>query len=150
MLRWTKSSPGPSPVTSLAGIRLSAHPTHRNFGDCRSAWRSKNVGSLLFMSWAQARFLRISSCKFFMVDILEWVGNLKLEKGKVGAEKCSGRVPGCHRGKPRRWIGSSVAAYRPYLTCDYTNYCEISPKKGALVLKLLEFFFAYFFKNTTC
>src|SRR5687768_4972740 len=56
MLRWTNSSPGAMPISSLAGTRASEQPIHRYSGACCLASRAKNSGSRSLTDFAQARF----------------------------------------------------------------------------------------------
>src|SRR5574343_342898 len=54
-LRWTKTSPGSSPATTLAGTRLSEHPIQKNSGACRAARRVKYPGSCACLLADQSR-----------------------------------------------------------------------------------------------
>src|SRR5690606_11019280 len=61
-LRCTNTSPGGSPMISLAGTRLSEQPIHRYFGFCCCESRSKNDGSDARMRSDQSRLFWNSSC----------------------------------------------------------------------------------------
>src|SRR5690606_32239852 len=71
-LRWTNTSPGGSPMISLAGTRLSEQPIHRKRGDCCCDRRSKNCGSSRRTCSDQALLLSKRCWRTRMPVILSW------------------------------------------------------------------------------
>src|SRR5690349_2357964 len=67
MLRWTKTSPGATSTTWLAGTRESEQPIHRYLGACCFDRRSKTPGSSRSMRSAQARLRRSRDCSSFFI-----------------------------------------------------------------------------------
>src|ERR1051325_381813 len=104
-LRCTNISPGIMPISCVAGTRLSAHPIHKNRGDCCLARVGKKSGSFAVMFSAQAWFCSSSRLRSFITLLRH-------------AQRLAAHTQPAGRRYPRAGTASLEASMKRSVPCD--------------------------------